>query len=571
MDTQSLVLEANECFDEIRQTKIRFDNPSDAIFAQLFLKTDGTGIPFALFDTILSAIRDPSFNPKEVTFKDCGDFCSYTTSSRDRDICRRGWAGGAGLPEVVLENVFEILGDELRDADKPIRAGSSLLNYALVHPSWFVHARPALGYFYFYSTARPHCPSRSLMNSFAGPWTRHLYIGFGESVGRPSCHSHINVKTLLARLPNLQSFHVRIHSDASNKYYGIFAKEVCKPLPLLTGLEKVSFDDLVQPDPVVQQLCEVPPPNLKIVQFSGERFSSSRWSAEPMPLLAPQWLSPLLSITSLQSVCIQEAHYHHDVDYSSCHGHGRGLSRRSPIAIVALLWSRSSSSADTFDLDELRVTGGDVPEKYMDEPGVFQVAKRMDFRFRNVHNQATIWRILSMSPSLRFLSIKDEREHKFSDLIDLVDISEVLPSTIEELNITFPYYFNPKETYPSRRATRRFIGSDSESEYEYESESEDEHDPLFFSQLDCWDAVVCKALLQGRSPHLRVVRIYLTDGTVRANKHSIYSPGCRLLYRREVVKRASAKEILKKPLLPLCQQLCGERGVCFSVEVVQRE
>ena len=104
------LLEADECFDEFKQSKIRFENASDALLAKLFLKIDG--LPLAMFESILSTIRNPSFNTKEITFNGLGDFCSYVASPRDRDLYRRGGGSSAGIPHTILQGMFDILGDE---------------------------------------------------------------------------------------------------------------------------------------------------------------------------------------------------------------------------------------------------------------------------------------------------------------------------------------------------------------------------------------------------------------------------------------------------------------------------
>lgn len=196
-DPLPYALKLNECFDDVRGIRTQFNNPSDALFAQLFLKIEGA--PLSVFDSILSTIRNPSFNAKDITFKDCGDFCSYVTSSQNGAVCRCGWESNVGLPEVILDSVLDMLGDELRrgwDAARKHFHGliqlkrmycyitmalflnardywrSTLLNCAFVHSSWLVRARPALGYYHNYNFASRHSSNRSLMN----PWLPSVMI-----------------------------------------------------------------------------------------------------------------------------------------------------------------------------------------------------------------------------------------------------------------------------------------------------------------------------------------------------------------------------------------------------------
>ncbi|KLO17857.1 hypothetical protein SCHPADRAFT_936694 [Schizopora paradoxa] len=277
---------ANECFDEIYGAKVRFNNPSEALLAQLFLKEEDA-IPLSSLDALLSVIRNPSFNVEDISFRNCGDFCSFVTSSRVEGITRRGWDSEAGIPEVVLEGALDVLGSELQNAwdvgrshymgDMQVRGHgslfdtiealkSSLVNFALVHSSWLVRARLLLGYYHRFRVSDRRPFRRSLTNSFLGTWTRDVQIKFEEY--SPPPHD-ILFDAFFARLPNLQALHLGTFRLALEPR-GVGIAGILSSLPYLTGLEDISLtiSNLKEIGELALQLSKTPPPNLRIIQFS---------------------------------------------------------------------------------------------------------------------------------------------------------------------------------------------------------------------------------------------------------------------------------------------------------------
>ncbi|KLO17850.1 hypothetical protein SCHPADRAFT_925547 [Schizopora paradoxa] len=535
-------LEANECFDEVWKAKVRFNNPSQALLAQLFLKDDGA-IPLPAFDALLSVIRNPSFNVKDIKFKDCGEFCSFVASSRVEIVTRRGWGSETGIPEVVLEGALGILSDGLRGVYEDVKEhyhgqmptsserseyGSSfedaltawreaLSTCALVHSSWHVRARPLLG-FYHSCHASGRLPlSRSLTNPSLGPWTRDLQIRFEE---RSPIPHDATVSAFFTRLPNLRTFHLDTFPNKSRPY-DIFIAELCKLLSSLTSLEELYFTTLAEEkhkrsNDLVQHLSKAAPPKLRLVRFTSGSFDSAR------PSLVPQWLSPLLSVPSLEYISIQ------DFDVSP---------------LIGASWSRSKSSTDsnTFDLVELSARLG-APGRVLKDSvlDAFKAAKRLNLEYAG-GGEATVGDILSSCPSLLSLSLcGDRRDPKF------FDIAKVLPHSVEELNITFS---------PSG------IPDDDNSE---------ENALAIIHQLDAFDTRVFQALHPGSSPRLRVVKIYIHPIPVMNHEDIFYSPNHRQLYRKKVVESGteeSLNEVGTEPVLPLCQRICHERAVSFSVQI----
>ncbi|KLO17861.1 hypothetical protein SCHPADRAFT_994023 [Schizopora paradoxa] len=555
-------LEANECFDEIYGAKVLFNNPSEALLAQLFLK-DEDAIPLPALDALLSVIRNPSFNVEDVSFKNCADFCSFVTSARVEGITRRGWVSEAGIPEIILEGALDVLGSELRNAwdvgsshymgDMLIRGHgslfdtiralrSSLVSVALVHSSWLVRARPLLGYYHRFCASARRPFRRSLTNSFLGPWTRDVQIKFEEYSPPPQ---DILFDAFFARLPNLQALHLGTSRFALEPR-GVRIAGILSSLPYLTGLENISLtiSNLKDMDRLALQLSKTPPPNLRIIQFSGY------FHDEIEPVNAPQCLSPLSSMASLRYVRIH--------------------STTNTRFVNGVVWSRSTTNSGSFGLEGLSISAKKVSSGFKNTSSsgfkdkvvdALRATRRLSFSYRG--GRATVKRFLSKCRSLLSLNlivIGDRREPNF------FDIAEVLPSSIEELSIFFPPLDDSAHTLLPDDASH-YVGSNKSA-----TASE------VFSKLDILDACIHSALHPERSPHLRDVKIFFHPRLININKDAFYSPNHRLLYRRKGLEghdplaeihdtRESSYELIKTPLLPLCQQICFERGIPFSAEL----
>ena len=82
-----------------------------------------------------------------------------------------------------------------------------------------------------------------------------------------------------------------------------------------------------------------------------------------------------------------------------------------------------------------------------------------------------------------------------------------------------------------------------------------------------------------QTPHLRALKLYFHPIFARTYQRMLYSPNHRHLYRRKHVleetrggglgrgSEDSSGNVEKEPILPLCQKICGERGISFSVEI----
>lgn len=96
---------------------LEFENHSDYLFARLFLNIDTAArIPWKFCDTILSTLRDPRFDNRSITFKDCGDMYCQIGQYRDRawSLVESRPQDNAVFPQVILDGVFDVLEDTLK-------------------------------------------------------------------------------------------------------------------------------------------------------------------------------------------------------------------------------------------------------------------------------------------------------------------------------------------------------------------------------------------------------------------------------------------------------------------------
>jgi len=210
---------------------------------------------------------------------------------------------------------------------------------------------------------------------------------------------------------------------------------------------------------------------------------------------------------------------------------------------------RLHAPSNEFVLDELHVRVEDVPG-WTDEDtrGMLRCAKHLRCTYSpcappiECDVQAAVWTIISLCTSLRSLSLRGD-----SPFSGLVDVAEVLPTSIEELEIMLPPFFE------------NIFGSSS---------------TYFLGQLDdeC-DATAAKALHPQRSPRLRAFTAHFSPQTVRRMKDYIHWSNHRYLYRKKIIKDSgrqtedSETEVMKEPILPLCERICRERGIQFAVDV----
>lgn len=282
-----------KCVDDELGTHLNFDNSSDALFARLFLKRGPLSWPLSwtFFDTILSTLRDPAFDVKQITFKDCADFHTRIAKIRESSlssITQRESKVSSPIPYVVLEGVFQVLGDDLRAFVDTVRSENNghitigilknsrlfseefksrqatLAICARVHSSWLERARHQLGSCHI---STPSLLPRSLRNPWLGGWTRDLHISYCNVGPDPRTpQSHALLRALLARLPNVQ--HLSLCTKGYKKAeLESFTSVWADIFPFLPQLEELTFHLSGIDAKLVQLLSEAPLKKLKSSAF----------------------------------------------------------------------------------------------------------------------------------------------------------------------------------------------------------------------------------------------------------------------------------------------------------------
>ncbi|KLO17885.1 hypothetical protein SCHPADRAFT_994041, partial [Schizopora paradoxa] len=340
---------------------VQFDNPSDTIFASLFLPVslneDGLdSVPWQFCDRILYAIRSPQFDPKKVTFKNCGDmFCSIGSRRRDmwsaveaRPTCN------ASFPMVILDGIVDCL-----QAEMPPRTSSENRDYTydqmpevrqwtktlqsmmLVHSSWHARAKRCLGH----SLVSSYGPiPTTLQNPTFGLWTKELHLSFNPneddefdqwSVALTQYHNYL-MKALCSRLPN-----IRLASICLEKVSANVLAPICDALAHLDSLKELRLKPAFECDefPVhllITAISEARHPTLQVLQLYEPDFNISN---------LPSQIDSLAPLEKLHSVQLE----------------GRPLEHFRAIGFSKALWSRDPAKRGShFRMDN--VTIDCVPE-----------------------------------------------------------------------------------------------------------------------------------------------------------------------------------------------------------------
>ena len=172
-------------FDKALDSYIEFPTLTDALLASLLVTLD---IGEAEFAKVLSIIRAPGFNALEATLESVEDFFFNIKERRDAQVNELMLRSVSSIPQVIVDNVLEVIARSLDYEDKPsIRrfpfiSFDDVKNLSLVQRNWVLPARRILG--------RRLCLKRPDQNAFAkminfghlrnpltGPWTQSIAIG----------------------------------------------------------------------------------------------------------------------------------------------------------------------------------------------------------------------------------------------------------------------------------------------------------------------------------------------------------------------------------------------------------
>ncbi|KLO17886.1 hypothetical protein SCHPADRAFT_900255 [Schizopora paradoxa] len=373
---------------------VRFDNPSDTIFASLFLPAsiskDGLdSVPWEFCDRILSAIRSPQFNPKEVTFKNCGDMFRRVGNHR-RDL----WSAvearstcNASFPLPILDGIVDCLkaampshtssetGDYGYDQRIDGREWTKTLqSMMLVHSSWHARAKRCLGY----SLVSTYGPTPlMLQNPTFGEWTKELHLSYNGDGGgslvdlwsiAPTEPNDYFLDVLCARVHNVRFVNISLEFISPEDLAPIF-----KALSYLDSLEKLlvkAADDCDEfpVHTVLTAVSEARHPTLRVLKFQA-----------PMIDLA-NFTTAMDSLASFETL--------HSIELVSL-----PLRINQVIGMSRLLWTRNLSKGGShFDVQEIRIdcvsesdyNAISIPRAQSLTEGVtklLQDTKRVKFRF----------------------------------------------------------------------------------------------------------------------------------------------------------------------------------------------
>lgn len=205
--------------------RIPCETPSDALLASLSVAKDMDSLTMG---AILSLLRNPSFNSKDVTFSSFEDLSQYISTQRQRLAHSRslqvshsqasphGSGGNGVVPELILELVAKQLARERTpmvdriDWDVNVFSSTSqrcprtidLRNMALVHRTWTLPAQAVL------RTRADIVGTKNLRAFFrslyAGPWLKDVYFATLLDGENPDEMIEL-LKCLLQKCPNLRT------------------------------------------------------------------------------------------------------------------------------------------------------------------------------------------------------------------------------------------------------------------------------------------------------------------------------------------------------------------------------
>ncbi|KLO17888.1 hypothetical protein SCHPADRAFT_146021 [Schizopora paradoxa] len=303
---------------------VRFENQSDTIFASLFLPVsesendsendshyycdclnyNSESIPWQFCDRILRVIRNPQFNSKDVTFKDCGDMFGAIGRRRDhmwslveaRPTCD----SPSSLPLVILVGVLDYLKIEIisrifqvpiesRYLDNRLRvednAGvlewkQTLRNMMLVHSSWHARVKRLLGYSII--STQGLTPA-FVQNPLYGEWTRELCLKSQfdlESSDFDSDSTSIaffpdapilprGFSSICAYISNIRVVHLCLR-ELPNRL-----ASVCDVLSRLTSLEELTLEDFngeIPFETIFATISKARLSTLRVLRFYANRY-----------------------------------------------------------------------------------------------------------------------------------------------------------------------------------------------------------------------------------------------------------------------------------------------------------
>ncbi|KLO17887.1 hypothetical protein SCHPADRAFT_146010 [Schizopora paradoxa] len=569
---------------------VRFENASDTIFASLFLPAfnlqrgtlprtelememnpvkpidfDSKSVPWQFCDRILSTLRDPNFNPGEITFESCGDmFCRVGEKRQDMWSVVEGRPTCSTFPMVILDEVLDVLAKEIdivyifqNRRYEGLSWINTLQNMTLVHSSWHASVKRLLGHT-VYSSSGP-APT-ILQNPIFGGWTRDLHLTYNSdpdnlfsnlSVAPNQPHGYF-LNTLIARLTNIRVVHLCLEKTSDTAL-----APVCHALLSLGSLEEVTLEARYGTLSIPTTLTAISKASYPTLRVLCLQFGSIQHEDLSVAIRS------LDHLKSLRAVLLQYIKYEF----------------KRHMGTSNLSWSRDPSlSGSSFTMNDLRINcdvGSGINARYMyslpeTSEGAIQLlqhAKLIAFKFiEEVHEMERFGRReIRVPPSNKISEIITPWLAQCSSARTLVFqkfpwtqvktfelIQEQLGALplirIEELVIEATHLPLP----PSYFTCFRDVNSDAAARIEGMKQQAQTQFPLS-------DAELARMIGAGLFPGLRSLKVIFLEHWLEMCVERFRSEGARERGRWGAEER--------RTLLPHCRRRCSERSIDLHVEI----
>ncbi|KLO17889.1 hypothetical protein SCHPADRAFT_886696 [Schizopora paradoxa] len=566
-----------------------FENPSDTIFASLFLPAlafpndppdyDLESIPWQFCDRLLAVLRNPRFKPLEITFENCGEM--FQRIGRRR---KEKWSTvearpncNSHFPMVILDGVLECLKDEMISMVSrfPIerryfrnRLGrgegappvvpewrKTLEIMMLVHSSWHAGVKRLLGY----SIVSPRGPTpTTLQNPSFGGWTRELCLSYHYDMDdddrgplplplAPDKSHGYFLNILCARVPNIRLVHLHLLHFTEPGLSIIFG--ALSSLALLEELNLEAEDGLLPLQAPIAAISKARHPNLRVLRLYADFFRCNDLSA---------------LIRSLESLELL-----HSIQFL----YPDSIGVESPyltIGVCSVLWSRNPSNVGSpFVLRDLEIDyAGERLEAELNQSwddGTVKILQSADLvRFRMIGPQRRLrvevpveedWDFpnepillskiahdispwLERCTSARTVVFQEFPGTRMKILDEIQQLSGAALANVETLAVELSYLPDPPRSDTWDCAT--------------EMEKDAARDQFSFS-----DAKLSGVVSGSLFPGLRVLRVTLPSHCLE-----YFVPRFE-----DVRERGELGSEDRHMLLPHCNQRCTEKSVAFHVEI----
>lgn len=549
-----------------------FENPSDTIFARLFLPVSSSdinlstasflhepkSIPWQFCDRILNIIRDPRFKPMEISFEDSGDMFRSIGQRRNKawSVVEARPTCNSSFPLVILDGVLDFLKEDMIKAQNTSNHvggiwsaatevpewKKTLQNMMFVHSSWHFSVKRLLGY----SVVSSHGPGPSfIQNPLFGGWTRELSLSFNESNVReedsnsssplspfaPGKPYGFFLSTLCTRIPNTRLVHFSL-----SEFCGTSLATVCNALSLLPSLEELQLEAKCNFFPlqsITTAISATHLPALRSLRLYGWRFKFDN-----LPILL-RALGSLKMLCFVQCICLDSV---------------RDCNPYRKIGIRDASWHRNPSEPSSpFTLDDLRVDCATEFYQTFDAPfgndatnKVLQATKVVEFRVLGTQQRLEISHAAVPSTiadviAPRLGQCSSARKlvfHRFpwTRMKTFEQTREQLGTlrNVEELVVKITALPYPPQSDSWLRATRK-------------------EKALAKEQFSLNDAQLSRVVEHGWISGLRVLTVIFPKQWL-----DIYVDGLQ-----EARSRGDIGLVL-----PHCRQKCVERGICCKVGIV---